>query len=117
MVLFSCLCGKTSFKWLDHSKKTSCFTCGEEVKLVENQTSLEAFVKIQDVVDGNRAIVLDTLNKLVSANNRMISESLGWSINRVTPRVKELRDMDFVVLDCVKVDITGVNTKFWKVNK
>lgn len=60
------------------------------------ETSLIAFEKIKKDLSTCRLTVYKELKKLEYATNSMISESLGWSINRVTPRTNELRKMRLI---------------------
>lgn len=119
-MVFSCECGQTKVNWLDFSVKRLCPRCGSELKADwSKQISLEAFNMAKESISNNQELVFEVIKKLKSCNNRMIAETLGWTINRVTPRVKELRDMNppRIVLDTIiKDDTTNINTQFWKIN-
>lgn len=78
------------------------------------QTSLEAYKSLQKTAQAQRK-VLECLWLKGPANNRTLSERLGWSINRVTPRVKELREHGYVRIECVEKDTeTGRKAIQWK---
>jgi hypothetical protein len=53
-------------------------------------TSLEAYLKLKKA-DTRRDQVLQTLRLLPDATNAELADKLGWPINRVTPRINELR--------------------------
>lgn len=49
-------------------------------------------------------------------NNRQLSVLLGWGVNRVTPRVLELRELGLVVEAVSALDpVTRRMSSFWKV--
>lgn len=80
------------------------------------QTSLEAYDAIQDKLGKKQNDVLLAINRLNNATNSMIAKYLGWSINRVTPRVFELRQLEFVneaFRD--KCPITNRTAIFWRI--
>ena len=54
------------------------------------ETSLEAWTSLQPKLQTRREQVMVAISFLGSATNMEIAEHLGWSINRVTPRVNEL---------------------------
>ena len=60
------------------------------------ETSLMAFEKIQKDLPVCRLQVYKTIKKLEYCTNSMVAESLGWTINRVTPRTNELKKMGLV---------------------
>lgn len=60
------------------------------------QTSLLAYRGIKTL--GNKQLACQrAIETLGNACNQDISEYLNWDINRVTPRVKELREKGIVV--------------------
>ena len=61
-----------------------------------SETSLIAFKKIEKDLPNCRLAVYNTIKKLQYCTNSMISESLGWTINRITPRTNELRKMGLI---------------------
>ena len=77
-------------------------------------TSIEAFMKLKNVAESQRQ-VLDVLKFLTNATNAELAAKLGWPINRVTPRVKELREKG-LVLDAGKriCQITRGTAHAWK---
>ena len=60
--------------------------------------------------------VLNILSEIEDANNQELAILLGWEINRVTPRVKELRDRGLVEESRRSIcKLTGRPTIYWKV--
>lgn len=63
-------------------------------------TSLNAFFSEVVATLGERhKSVLEAMKQRQNFTNTELSEFLGWSINRVTPRVKELRQKGFITED------------------
>ena len=60
------------------------------------QTSLDAYWSIKDRLSAKQHDVLVALKELKTATNKEIADLLGWDINRVTPRVYELRGFGWV---------------------
>lgn len=60
------------------------------------ETSKKAFEKIKHIRSNTQHLVFEALRKLGYASNTMIAKELGWTINRVTPRINELRKKGFV---------------------
>ena len=82
------------------------------------QTSLEAYDKIQHELSGRRLEVYNSLKRLEVANNTTLALDLRWSINRVTPRINELRKIGLVVKDSIRIcPFTKMKTIYWKVKK
>lgn len=48
--------------------------------------------------------VLAFLLKYGAMSNKELAAKIGWPINTITPRIKELRDLGIVELDCIKWD-------------
>lgn len=60
--------------------------------------------------------VLAFLLRHGSMSNKELAAKTGWPINTITPRVKELRDMGLVELDCIKWDTrTNRAESVWRV--
>lgn len=80
------------------------------------QTSLEAYEEIKKELGEKQLQVYSMLKNLESANNLILAKKLNWDINRITPRVLELRKMGLVVPDCIRMcPITKRMTWFWKI--
>jgi DNA-binding MarR family transcriptional regulator len=78
-------------------------------------TSLEAFKVLEPELGNLQRVVYDTICEHNGMSNHDISRFLHWEINRVTPRVKELRDMGLIVCSHVRLDkVTGRNVMCWK---
>jgi len=85
-------------------------------------TSLMAYQKIQPQLANRRAEVYLVLHEASARGfdmtNMEIARLMKWTINRVTPRVYELRGLGMVVLSCRRrCGVTGEWAKAWKVNK
>lgn len=59
------------------------------------QTSLLAYRSLERIGQKQKACY-SAIQALVSASNYDIAKLLGWDINRVTGRVKELRELNLV---------------------
>lgn len=86
--------------------------------MVVQQTSLEAYTKlISDRKLGiNQKIVLEVFDQVNGQylSNMDLSVMLGWSINRVTPRVKELRELEYLMHCGFKTQLqTGKKVMLW----
>ena len=84
--------------------------------MVVSQTSITAYIQeVLPSLGDRQKKVYYALKRLVYASNSMIAQHLGWSINRVTPRVYELRQKglveEYAVLPCV---ITKRKVKYWR---
>ena len=82
------------------------------------QTSLDAFLQLQafNKPSMNQIIILDLLKKLNGqpVSNLDIANMLGWSINRVTPRVNELVKMGKIMHTGHKTQLeTGRRVMLW----
>jgi len=79
------------------------------------QTSIDAYYSLINL-SGKRKEVYDAINSLETACNLDIAYYLKWSINRITPRVKELRELDLVEEDRrAKTFRTGKTVIYWKI--
>ena len=85
-----------------------------------NQTSLEAYYNEIIPIRGLRQLeVLKALETIVNASNMMIAAHLGWSINRVTPRINELRKANpplVIESGVYQCKITNRKVNYWKIN-
>jgi len=80
------------------------------------ETSLLAYEKVRPKLPKRRNQVLTALKELNYATNSMIAEHLGWSINRVTPRVFELRQLNLVTISHISwCPVTKNKAKYWKI--
>ena len=80
------------------------------------QTSLTAYDEVKTKLGEKQLQVYEVLKNLESANNMILAKKLGWEINRVTPRVLELREIGLVVQDCMRMcPITKRMTIFWRI--
>jgi biotin operon repressor len=86
--------------------------------MVVQQTSLEAYTKlVSDKRLGiNQKIVLEVFEQVKGnyLSNMDVATMLGWSINRITPRVKELRKMNYLMHCGYKVQLqTNKKVMLW----
>ena len=78
-------------------------------------TSLEAYRKLEHIGSKQKACY-KVIEVLGAACNYDIAGELNWEINRVTPRVKELRDLGLVEEDYRAVQpITKRKVIYWRV--
>ena len=78
------------------------------------QTSLEAYEILVDDIGNRQREVLDCIRMYPGVCNKEISEKLLLPINCVTGRVKELRDMGFVMCCGCKI-YNNRRVMIWKV--
>jgi len=83
------------------------------------ETSLEAYRTILPALGLKQAIIhkllADATRNGFDMTNMEIAEALHWSINRVTPRVLELRRFGMVVLSQVRdCGVTENRAMAWK---
>jgi len=79
------------------------------------ETSKLAYKEILKDLGERQTQVYQTLKKLGSASNTMISRELNLPINSVTPRIYELRKHRFVGVDRkAECPITNKLVIFWK---
>ena len=79
-------------------------------------TSLMAYIEVHPTLGDRQARVLSLLERGERLTNMEIAQALGWSINRVTPRVKELRELGLVKLDGYReCSVTGRTACLWTV--
>ena len=82
-------------------------------------TSLNAYHgEVKPTLKTREDSVFQAIFVLGEASNSELAEYLKWSINRVTPRVLELRDAGRVELSKIReCKVTGRQVKAWKVAK
>lgn len=82
------------------------------------QTSLESyFNEVKPNLNNKQKLVLEALEEIFPANNKMVAEHLDWPINSVTPRMLELRNKQQVIEAYIAKDINGRKSIFWKPRK
>jgi DNA-binding MarR family transcriptional regulator len=81
------------------------------------QTSLLAYAEAKKGLGKKQQLVLEALEEIQPASNRMIAKHLGWEINSVTPRCLELRQRGKVVFAEQSMDEYGKKVNFWKPRK
>jgi len=71
------------------------------------QTSLTTYIGILPNLKGNQMIVYKVIMDHPNCTNEEIADILGWKINSVTPRTKELRNAQIVRLSGTKKNAAG----------
>ena len=79
------------------------------------QTSLEAYDMVVDDLGRRQQEVYNVIDEYRNVCNQDIAMILCLPINSVTPRVKELRDLGFVVHDGFKLNDNNKRVMTWKV--
>jgi len=80
------------------------------------QTSMEAYQSIQPDLGAMQQTVYDTIIEHPGMSNHDISRYLHIEINKVTPRVKELRDYSLVSFSHYKKDpLTNKKVMCWTI--
>lgn len=78
-------------------------------------TSALAFQSLKDNIGAKQYDVFCAISILGECNNQEIARHLGWEINRITPRVYELRGKGLVTESRRERDVvTGRLTNYWK---
>ena len=80
-------------------------------------TSLDVYHdEIKSTLTERHSAVLKKMKDFVDVTNNELAQSLGWQINRVTPRIFELREMGLVLESQRRQDLfTGRRSIAWKV--
>jgi Mn-dependent DtxR family transcriptional regulator len=77
-------------------------------------TSLEAYTDMLYQLGEKQETILEIIRTHPNVSNHDIARILKWEINRVTPRVYELRNMDLVLDNGLKIDrLTGRRVMKW----
>lgn len=80
------------------------------------QTSLSAYDDVKLRLGDKQMQVYLCLKDIGVANNLILSKRLKWDINRVTPRVLELREMGIIIKDSMRpCPITKRISWFWRI--
>lgn len=82
------------------------------------QTSLLAYRQLDETkLNFRQKKVLEALEEIQPATNKMIAAHLDWAINTVTPRCLELRGKGKVIEAFIGTDSTGRKASFWRLKK
>lgn len=82
------------------------------------QTSREAYLKIQFTLNLKQWDVLEVLGALGTANDRELAKKLRWSRNCVTPRRGELVEKGLIKEAFKDKDlVTNVTTIYWTLTR
>lgn len=80
-------------------------------------TSLTAFEAVQADLSDKQYVVFCALRDLGEATNQELADYLKWGINRVTPRIFELREKGRVILAAARAcKVTGRSANVWKID-
>lgn len=81
-------------------------------------TSLHALASIKPTLSDRQAVVYGLLERSHALTNSEIARELGWSVNTVTPRCLELRNMGLVqAYGKRQCRVTGRTAYAWGVAK
>ena len=70
------------------------------------KTSLEAYRILEPQLGFHQETVYTMIEQNPNCCNHDLSSLIGWEINRVTPRVKELRDKGLIICSGHKMDLS-----------
>jgi DNA-binding MarR family transcriptional regulator len=77
------------------------------------QTSILAYQEAKKNLSRTQSQVYEAIEEHGEITNKQLAKVLGWEINSITPRVKELREKGKVV-ECYKgTDISGRVANYW----
>ena len=85
---------------------------------MQTPTSIKAYInEVAPTLGARRIAVLEVFERVdTDFTNSELAQSLGWSINRVTGRVKELRDLGILELSETRpCKVTNRTVHAWKV--
>jgi len=78
-------------------------------------TSLFAYAQATQNLGAKQKEVLDCLRCFPDATNAEIAERLNWPVNRITPRILELREMGLVLeAGRRRCKVTGSTAHAWR---
>lgn len=78
-------------------------------------TSLDAYQSIRHQLGEKQQQVLSVFSPVNTFTNMELAQYLGWSINRVTPRVYELREKGLLKEDEKRIcSVTGRRVWSWR---
>jgi Mn-dependent DtxR family transcriptional regulator len=66
-------------------------------------------------INQNQKIVLKIIDEYEPITNEGIAVKLGWYPNRVTPRVKELRELGLVEYCGHTITVSGRKASLWRI--
>ena len=74
-------------------------------------TSREAYDTVQPKLGPKQTAVYEALKTLGRASREEIADFLGWPINKITGRVKELKDFEMISTTGVTVTKSGCSAE------
>lgn len=85
---------------------------------VRDTSLLAYFSEVTPTLGDRHVCVVQCLRSLGVASNMELSQVLGWSVNRVTPRVNELRKQGVIVYHSHRCcQVTGRMVMTWTLQK
>lgn len=78
-------------------------------------TSMMAYEALLDKLGEKQQIVYEAIKELGAATNDQIADHLGWTINRVTGRVTELKKYGLVDVEGIGISNSGNSAKVWSI--
>ena len=79
-------------------------------------TSLLAFQSVQRGLSSRQEAVYKAFERYGNMTNKQVAHELGWEINSITPRVKELREQGLLWETGIRRDpVNGRPAKVWGV--
>lgn len=79
------------------------------------QTSLEAYCDIQTLLGEKQRKVYDVIKKVGVVSDKVLSRTLNWEINRITPRRLELFRAGLIIFAGYGQE-NGRKVMLWKTN-
>ena len=68
-------------------------------------------------MEARQSIVYNTIARHPGSTNQDLAAILGWSINRITPRVRELLDAGAIQVTGYKKTIFGRNARTYEIKE
>jgi len=84
--------------------------------MIQN-TSLLAYFEIQASLGAKQRLILDLFLKHGPMTNKMVAKKSNLPINSVTPRVKELRELEYIEYSDTIIQLNGRKAILWQVTK
>ena len=78
-----------------------------------SQSKAEAYDAIKGHLSASREKVMEALIDLGHATDRELATKLGWDVNRITARRKELQELGLVIFSGEKTGDFGIKNAIW----
>lgn len=98
---------------INSSKKT--VTTEQMPRRVFNGTTMkaEAYELVKPRLREKQLAVMSALIDLQHATDRELASKLGWEVNRITARRKELQELGLVIFSGEKIGDFGIKNSIW----